>query len=299
MNNRRLAVMLAIASVSAASLACSISIPGFSVRPNFVPEFGTIEAGELQREEILVEPQEGIVDLDIGFGGGELTIRPDGENLVSGEAAYNVEELAPVLNESGSRVSLTTGELQLESIPTGVEGKLRNEWSLALGAYPMHLDLDIGAADADLDLGGLSLHSLTVDAGAADLTIDFSSPTTAEMDRFDMECGASSLRLQHLGNLNTRRITFNGAAGDFDLDFTGGIEAERDLYVELSMAAGQLTITVPEDAAVSVNVDGAAVDVDTHGSWSRSGNAYTQEGESGSITFDINAGAGQVELYSE
>ncbi len=299
MNKKSTAVLLMVLAIGAATMACSISIPGLRVRPGFIPEIERYTAGELVEQDLFVQSRTEIVDLDIGFGAGELTVQPGSEGLLSGQAVYNVSQLEPVLTETGTRVSLTTGELNIDSFPVNVDRDLRNEWHLELGGSPMNLDMDIGAANANLDLGGLALENLTIDVGAADFTLDVSEPTTVEMDRFNLSSGASSVTLLHLGNMNTRRMSINTAAGEFDLDFTGDRELVSELFVEINMAAGQLRITVPESVAVRMVVEGALIDVNTHGSWTVSGSTYERAGEEGSglITLEISAGAGQIDVF--
>ncbi|MBN1264462.1 MAG: hypothetical protein JXA25_03140 [Anaerolineales bacterium] len=288
---------LMLLTLAGATMACSISIPGLSVRPDFIPGFESFHTGEEQEEEILVEAREDIVDLNLGFGAGRLTIIPGGEALVSGTVRYNVEELAPVLTESDNRVSLTTGDLDLHTIPTNIDGDVINEWQLTLGPSKMNLNMDLGAAAADIDLGGLALRNLTMDVGAADFSLDFSAQNTVEMDLLDLQCGAASVDLLNLANANARTISINAAAGDYNLDFSGTLSPVRDLYAELNVAAGHLRIVVPEEAAVELTIDGALMDVDTYGSWEREGNVYTRDGQAGMIQLKVNAGAGQVEVY--
>jgi len=290
-------VLTMLGAMVLATMACSVSIPGLRVSPDFLPQFGSYKTGELQEEELLVESREETVDVALAFGAGQITVSPGSDALLSGTARYNVAELAPDLVETANRVSLSTGELNLDSFPTNIEGDVINEWDLALGSSPVNLDVDIGAAQADLDLGGLSLQNLTMDVGAADLTLDFSSPNRVEMDRLDLECGASSADLRSLANANARTISINAAGGDFSLDFSGNLSLVRDLYVEVSMAAGHLRIVVPADAAVELHLEGAMMDVDTYGEWQRDGSVYSHKGDGGVIELNVNAGAGQVELY--
>lgn len=297
MKSRNNRIYLTILVLAGTTMACSISIPGLRVRPDFLPRFSSVEVGEVQEETIFVERRPDLVDLDIGFGAGKLTVTPGSEGLLTADVRYNVDELAPVLNTAGDRVSLSTGELDLDTIPTNIDGDVINEWDLALGTSQINLDMDLGAADADIDLGGLTLKNLTMDVGAASLSLDFSDRNQIEMDRFDLECGAASVDLMNLANANARTMSINAAGGDFNLDFSGNMTSDQELYVDISMAAGHLRIVVPEGAAVELKIDGALMDVDTYGSWERDSNLYTRDGEAGLIQLHVNAGAGQIEVY--
>ncbi len=99
MKKKKTAVLLIVLVIGAATMACSISIPGLRVRPGFIPEFENFTAGDLVEQDLFVQSRTEIVDLDIGFGAGELTIQPGSEGLLSGQAIYNVSQLEPVLIE--------------------------------------------------------------------------------------------------------------------------------------------------------------------------------------------------------
>jgi len=78
-----------------------------------------------------------------------------------------------------------------------------NEWELTLSTrYPMLLDLEVGACEAEFDLGGLPIRELSLEIGAASGRIDFSKPNPERLTEITIEVGASSLEIYNLGNAN-------------------------------------------------------------------------------------------------
>ncbi|MGH8015831.1 MAG: toast rack family protein, partial [Candidatus Zixiibacteriota bacterium] len=95
-----------------------------------------------------------------------------------------------------------------------------NRWDIVLSnKYESTLDLNIGACDANFDLGGLPLKELSIDIGAAAGVIDFSKPNPVRLEEFRMDAGATSLEMHMLGNANFSRFKFAGGVGSFNFDF--------------------------------------------------------------------------------
>lgn len=284
-NKSLLGVLLVLAL---ASLSCrTIQAP-----------FTRTQIGETVTEEIEVEGPEtdGEVEVELNFGAGRLTLNPGaGGPLLSGSATYNIAELKPEVRESGDRVTLSTGDTDfgLDGI-RDISGDIRNEWDLELGDRLVDLTIDAGAYSADIELGGLSIASLEVNDGAADVDLSFSEPNQVEMDRFVYRTGASSVDLNGLANANFSEMRFTGGAGDYRLDFSG--ELQRDATIDIEAGISQVTIIVPEGTAVVVNLSSGFSNVDTVGDWAQSGDSYTLQGEGPVLTFDIDLAAGNLNL---
>ena len=54
---------------------------------------------------------------------------------------------------------------------------------------PLDLDLQLGAAEARLNVGGLAVSRMRVETGAADARLNFSEPNKTEMRRLDIQLG--------------------------------------------------------------------------------------------------------------
>jgi hypothetical protein len=256
-----------------------------------------IKTGPTQTEEIrvpgLADPSQ-VAQVTLGFGAGELKISPGaGSDLVSGIATYNVEDLRPEVSVEGDNVNVDTGDLSIEGIPS-FNRDFINEWDLQLGEGAMELIINAGAYKGSLDLGGLALQSLEVNDGASDVDLTFSEPNSGEMGTFLYKTGASNVELRDLANANFEVMTFKSGAGDYTLDFSG--ELKRDATITLDAGLSNVTVIVPQGVSARVLFDGGLTNVDISGDWEKDGSQYVLDGSGPQLTFNVNMGAGQLEL---
>jgi hypothetical protein len=235
-----------------------------------------------------------VAQVTLGFGAGELKVSPGaGDDLVSGTATYNVEDLRPEVSVEGDNVRVDTGDLRIEGIPS-FNRDFKNEWDLQLGEGAMELTINAGAYKGSLDLGGLDLQSLEVNDGASDVDLTFSEPNSGEMSAFLYKTGASNVELRDLANANFEIMTFKSGAGDYTLDFSGDLK--RDATITLDAGLSNVTVIVPQGVSARVLFDGGLTNVDISGDWEKNGNQYLLDGSGPRLTFNVNMGAGQLEL---
>lgn len=120
-------------------------------------------------------------------------------------------------------------------------------------SVPLDLELAFGGTESTLDLGGMSLQSLSLKCGATDAKLLFSSPNRLRMRDLDIRIGAASFSASHLANANADQFRVQGGVGDVDLDFSG--TWTRDLSVSAQLVVGKLTVRVPPDVGVQLDVD--------------------------------------------
>ena len=284
--------MLIILSVFAlATLACSVTVN--------LPDT-KFKTGPTTTEEINVlypDSAQGQTELTLEFGAGEINVEPgSGDELVAGTVKYNVVELKPEVKTEGNEVTISTGDMEFSGIPDIRGDKYVNEWDLELGSALMDLVIKAGAYQGRIELGGLSLSSLKVADGAADVKIRFSDPNPVEIDTLRYETGASSVELEGLANANFERMTFKGGAGSYVLDFSG--ELMRDATVDIDAGLSNVEIIVPEGVSARVLVDRGLANVDISGKWEKSGDDYELSGEGPRLTINVNIGAGNLELHT-
>lgn len=286
--NRKMYYAILVLALS--TLACSVSIN--------LP-FQEIETGPTVTDDLFAALPDGeTAEVVLEFAAGELYISPGAEDaLLSGEAAYNVEEFAPELVVNGSRVTLTQGDLDFDFIPVNFDNDFKNEWDLQFATgVPMSLRIDAGAYLGDFDLGGLALEELRIRDGASDVRVDFSEPNPVEMDTLRYDTGASNVELYNLCNANFSKMYFTGGVGNYVLDFSG--DFQRDATVEITAGLGNLVIEVPEGMNVVVKLDGGLTSVNYSSDFSRRGSAYEQSGDGPTLTINIDMGAGNLTLHS-
>lgn len=138
-------------------------------------------------------------------------------------------------------------------------------------AVPLDLDLQIGAAEARLNVGGLAVSRLRIETGAADARLDFSEPNKMEMRRLDIQLGAATFVIRNLGNARVSDVRVEGGVGKVDLDFGGKIE--NDMNVDANVALGKLWLRLPRDVGVRIEIQRVVASFDHHGLHKR-GDAY-------------------------
>ncbi len=274
-------------AILALALALVMSACGF----NFS---GFQSLGPDVTEEILVPaPEVKAARLMLDFGAGELHLSPGAESgLVSGTATYNVPGFKPEVLDDDGEVRLKQGEYQGNGIPN-FDG-LKNEWNLQLGAQPMSLEINAGAYKGEFDLGGLALTSLSVNDGAAEVTIDFSDLNPEKMSLLTYKTGASNVTLKNLANANFVSMVFDSGAGNYKLDFGG--ELQRDSSVSIRSGMSNLTLVIPQGLSATIRVNGGLSNVQFPSGWSQNGDLYTQEGEGPTLMIVIEMGAGNVQI---
>ena len=277
-------ILFAILALALAASACGININ--------LPE-AKVPGPEVTDEIRIPAPDTQSARLTLEFGAGELVLAPGAQDsLVSGTATYNVPDFKPEVNIDGGEVVIRQGEYRVSGIPN-FDG-LKNEWNLQLGSQPMSLEIKAGAYKGEFDLGGLALTSLSVNDGAAEVTIDFSALNPEKMSLLTYKTGASNVTLKNLANANFVSMVFDSGAGNYTLDFGG--ELQRDASVSIRSGMSNLTLVIPEGVAATVKVNGGLSNVQFPSGWSQSGDLYTQAGDGPALTVVIEMGAGNVQI---
>ncbi len=228
----------------------------------------TAEIGELVKESRSVEQGDAeSVEVDIEMGMGNLHISGGAKNLMEGKFVYNVVGWEP---EIEYEVFNGRGELTVRR-PVGQASRLgrraRYEWDIRLDDdVPMNLDIQIGAGEAHLDLGSLSL------------------------DRLDVSAGAGEVGVYLTGQPSVGKLTMETGAGDVTVDLTG--DWRDDLTAVIAGGVGRLTVRLPADVGVRVDADKGIGKITARG-FVRDGDTFVNDayGES-DVTLDISCKTG-------
>ena len=279
-------IIIVIAALALASLSCGLTID--------LP-VDRVTTGPTRTDDINIPaPEADEIDLILSFGAGDFKLDGGaGDTLVSGTASYNVDDFKPEITIDGNEVRLESGELKIEGIPR-ISDKVKNEWDLELGDQVINLEINSGAYKGDFDLGDLSLKSLKISDGAADVRVKFSKPNRVEMESLSYQTGASNVRLTDLANANFSSMVFRSGAGNYSLDFSG--ELKRDADVNIESGISQVTLIVPEGLSAQVIFEGGLSNIETHGEWQKSGDTYLLEGSGPTLTVTVDMGAGNLIL---
>jgi hypothetical protein len=237
-------------------------------------------------------------DVRVQFGAGTLRVQPaESPTLYRFDLRYDEEYFTPVVDYDQSartiRLGVTTGDRGRR----GLNIRHGAEASVALSRdVPMALQLEFGAGEASIDLGGVSLRGFSIATGASETNIAFSRPNPIEADRVRIEVGAADLRVTGLGNVRARRIDFQGGVGATVLDFGG--TWQRDAAASVQMGIGSLTLRFPRSIGVRIHRSSVLTSFSAPG-FERDGNTYLSDGWAAAehrLTIDLNAALGSVDV---
>jgi hypothetical protein len=163
------------------------------------------------------------VELKMPFG--ELDISGGAEKLLDADFAYNVAGWKPELRY---RSGASAGDLTLEQRgPKFSGGNVKNRWDLRFNnRIPLDFRIGLGAGEARLNIGSLSLRSVEIEMGAGTLRLDLrGTPVKDYSVRVRGGVGEATVYLpREIGIL----ATASGALGDISVT---GLRKSGDRYV--------------------------------------------------------------------
>jgi len=233
--------------------------------------------------------------VDVQFGAGRLFLQPGpGGSLYKATIRYDADAFQPVTEYGDGRLRV--------GMKTNRGIKLRGRQhagrlDVALGPdAPLTLDLEFGAAQADIELGGLRIRRAEISTGASETTLRFSQPNPERLSALEIEVGAAALRAEGLGNANLDRLTVDGGLGDVVLDFSG--EWRGDTTADIDMGIGSLTLRVPKGVGLHVVKDGFLASFDSQGLVKRGDGYYSLDWDTAPhrLTVRIDAAFGSINV---
>jgi Cell wall-active antibiotics response 4TMS YvqF len=219
------------------------------------------------------------LEAHLDYRAGGLRIAPGrATELYRMDASYDENRYLPTSDFNAAR-----GVVSLGLRPAGEGGlrvvsqrQLRQDANVAFApGVDLDLDITLGAVDADLELGGLSLSRLAMQAGASQAVIRFSQPNRSRCRAAEVTAGAAEVTMLGLGNSRCDRIDFEGGVGKVTLDFDGAWTSSARATVR--MAVGELTLRLPRRVGVRLTLDRFLASFDPAG-LVRAGNAFQSPG---------------------
>ncbi|HET6681835.1 MAG TPA: LiaF domain-containing protein [Gemmatimonadaceae bacterium] len=194
------------------------------------------------------------VAVQVRLGAGRLELgAADGRLLYDLRARFQpaAVEALHTWDATDRRAVLGLRGLEGDNLSRVTERSPAPELAVDLGrGAAIDLDLDLGAVQADLDLGGLRLSRVHMSSGASDSHLRFSSPNPVHMSSLEVQVGAAELTMERLADANTGLVRVSSGLGSVDLDFSG--TWQRDIALQLEVALGSVRIRVPRSVGVSV-----------------------------------------------
>jgi hypothetical protein len=238
---------------------------------------------------------EDAIDVDIEYGAGELRIQPGAKGtLYRSTLRYDGKTFRPVTSYSDGRLKLGIEGGKNVRLPRN-HSKARLDLTLGPDA-PMNLDLEFGAVEAEIELGGLRLRNVAISTGASETKLRFSEPNPEHLEQIKLEAGAASFSAYGLGNANADVLDFDGGVGDIRLDFSGAWK--RDMRAKVDIGLGSLTLVFPDDIGVRIQKETFLMSFDPEGMIKR-GNAYYSgnwDRAERKVSLDIDGALGSIEV---
>ena len=236
--------------------------------------------------------------LDYRAGGLRITPGRAGE-LYRMDASYDEDRYSPT-----STYDAASGTVTLGLQPAGEGGlrvvstrQLRQDATVAFApSVDLDLDLALGAVQADIELGGLSLSELTMEAGASQAVVRFSEPNLSRCRAAEITTGAAELTVLGLGNSRCDRFALEGGMGRITLDFAGAWTSSS--AAEIKMAVGELTLRLPRKVGVRLTLNRFLASFDPAG-LIRTGNAFRSPGYDQAdrkLNIDVTTAVGGVKV---
>ncbi|MFC1879492.1 toast rack family protein [Chloroflexota bacterium] len=253
-------ILLTITTVLLSTVACSLYRPQINVGP-IQNESRSIERGGTDS-----------VRAEIEIIAGHLKVAGGAADLLQADFTYNVTEVKPEVKHSGGTLSILTPDVEGKASLWDMDD-YRNEWDLRFtNDVPMEMKILLGAGQADLELGDLTLTRLDIDTGTGEVTLDLH--------------GASALT----------RLDLKAGVGEISVDLSG--DWQNDLDADISGGVGEMTLVLPAAVCVRVDVQGGISNTNATG-LTKDGDDYVNDacGQSNvTLRIDISAGIGNINL---
>jgi hypothetical protein len=259
---------------TSALLLIAVSLPLITAGAQAAPRWRSLDVSRQLRD---TAPQR----IKVQYGAGRVDVRgTDAALLYDMHLRYDEQRAAPLHRYDAEQRSAVLG-LEPRSVTRAVSSGGRSESGdlrlLLPRSVPLDLDLEFGGAAASLELGGLALHSVRLECGATDATLNFTTPNRAHMRELVVDVGAASFTALHLGNANADEVRVRGGMGAVDLDFSGSWQ--RDLSVVTRLGIGKTTLRVPADVGVRIEIQRVAAGFDHEGMVKRDDAWYSRNWE--------------------
>lgn len=240
------------------------------------------------------------LDVRLEYAAGTLRVAPGVQDvLYRMDLSYDGERFVPVSDYDAARGAVHLG---LESSGnSGVRVSSRNQLRQVARVVlsprvDLSLELNLGAADAEVELGGLRVNNLELNTGASRTAVAFSRPNATRCRRAGFSAGAAEISITGLGNSRCDEIEFDGGVGSVTLDFGGSWSSSS--RAKVTMAMGGLTLRLPRNVGVQIIMEKFLSSFEPAG-LVRQGNAFVSANYAGAarhLDVDITSAMGDVNI---
>jgi hypothetical protein len=137
----------------------------------------------------------------------------------------------------------------------GNDGTNRPELTVTIPrGIPIDLTLQTSMGQSEIDLGGLTLNEVSLNAAMGEHRIDFAEPVPEGVNLLRINTSMGNVIIENLGNARPETVTATGSMGNVTANLGGAWApgASSDIRFEQSM--GELTVRVPSNVKVDAEV---------------------------------------------
>jgi hypothetical protein len=193
----------------------------------------------------------------VRYAGGTLRIEPGRTGILYAlRLTYDEDRFAPLVRFDPSELAVTLGTEALGrgGIRVGSGSRVAQAAFISLGTRAeTDLGLFLSASNARVELGGVRLSRLKVEAGASRADIRFSEANPIRCARADVTAGAGELVISGLGFAQCAEIDVDGGVGKVTLDFTGRWSGR--LHLKAGMAMGELVLRLQRQTNIRLALE--------------------------------------------
>lgn len=199
--------------------------------------FTSTPAGPVQRESRSVElDKTELARVGLKMSAGTLKVKGGSSKLMEANFTYNVASWKPDVryNNTGAR-----GDLTVEQPGNGGHfGNVTYIWDLRFNdRAPLDFTANLGAGEANLNLGSLTLRSLDIEVGAGELNLDLRGQPTHSYDvRIRGGVGEATVHLPKDAGIEA---DVHGGIGDIS---ARGMRKEEGRYVNDALETAKVKI---------------------------------------------------------
>jgi hypothetical protein len=225
-----------------------------------------------------------LYDLDVRYDADERRVK------------YSYDPSARLLTVGGDSGFAKSFTLNRDHGGSGDDGPSPSLALKVASGIPLDLSLRFSATDAALDMSGLDVTRLSVEAAASDGRLTFGAPNPARLRNAELRATAAGLEVRQLGNARADTVHAKATIGHIELDLSGDWTGSTALDVDAVL--GVITVRIPSDVGVKVEASTTLGTIQAPGFTSRDGVLYSGNWESAkrSVTIGGRAVFARLEL---
>ncbi len=236
--------------------------------------------------------------VEVEYGAGTLQVAPtSGSLLYQMELRYDKDTFLPVTDFDADRRTLHLGVKSRDRRGNHINLKDGARATISLTRdVPIDLELQFGAGEANIDLGGMRIRNLDLSTGASKTRLAFGAPNPIAAQTIKIEAGAAELTVTGLGNLRAEHYEFQGGVGSTTLDFGGAWN--RNATATVQMGVGSVKLRLPRGLGVRIDRSSFMSSFDAPGMVKRDGSYFSSNWSSAAhrLTIDVDAAFGSIDV---